>query len=247
MNDLEDKFLSLANNFQKDEKKWKDIINRLIKILIKDKWFIGFIPILVVSLLLSEILPIISIIGMLIFSGAALIETAGLALLGYSFMGYHNIVKLNGYINIVKKNLDDYFYISYVLTDYFKDANYKLKDLRQMNKYLSKFEKDEHNSCFNEIGMKYNYNPISDGKDLQIKDKKKEEIDNNEFNVIVDTNLVDKYIEQSSFSNQSSVNNLELKPGVFDKEKKKVNKNSEYCHIEVSIGKIKVLTIDKYK
>ena len=171
----------------------------------------------------------------------------------YSFLSYHNLVKLNGYIREVKKKFDKHFYLAYVLTDYFKDDDYSFKDMRQMNKYLSKFDVNEPNSCFNEVGMKYNYSHISEDKTLQIEDKEKDKIENvKEFKVITDTSLVDKYLEQPLLLGDdqtvlgSSINNLELKPGVFDSSKKKINKeNNGYTHIEISIGKVKILTIDK--
>lgn len=253
MNELKDKFMVLSNRFQKDEEECKNIVKQLIDIFIKMKWFVPFIPLLIFSLLIGKVLPMISIIGIVIFSLAALCETAGLVLFGYTSIVYYNLIKINAYIDVIKKKFDKYFYLAYVLTDYFKDDDYSFKDMQQMNKYLSKFDVNEPNSCFNEIGMKYNYSHISEDKILQIEDKEKDKIENvKEFKVITDTSLVDKYLEQPLLLEDdqigfgSSINNLELKPGVFDSNKKKLNKeNNGYTHIEISIGKVKVLTIDK--
>ena len=164
--------------------------------------------------------------------------------------------KLCSYISIISDNLDNSFYEAYVIIDYLDKKKIETKEVKYLYEYLSQFNKNEPNSCFNEVGMKYNYSPVSENKLLEIKDKENSFSVNNEngFEVITDMRLVDKYLEQPLLleDNQkvyeSSINNLELKPSVFDKNKKKINKeNNGYTYIEISIGKIKILTIDKCK
>lgn len=161
----------------------------------------------------------------------------------------NHLRELNTYILEIEDDLDSHFYESYVLTDYFKDEDYSLKRVKQMNEYLSKFDKDKPNSCFNEVGMKYNYVPyqmIEENKNIMIEDKKNKKDEVEDLSV-TDTNLVDIPLESSITNNRGSVTNLDLKPSVFDKDKKVINKNNDYDHIEISIGKVKILTIDKRK
>lgn len=162
--------------------------------------------------------------------------------------------ELCSYISMISENLEDKFYEAYVTIDYLNDKKIETKKVTELYKYLSEFDKNEPNSCFNEVGMKYNYRPASEDKVLEIEDKKenvsvKKE---NGFEVITDMSLIDKSIKQPLLSeykktpylDNSHISNLNLKPSVFDRENKKIKRNNEYTHIEVKVGKVKVLTID---
>lgn len=248
-NEIKSKLIKISDNIHKNIKTIiykKDKVDTIFNLYIVIMWLLGFCIDMTFN-------PSFNIFLETLFAqGSGLVVTLFVKnKLDKSIELHH---KLCSYISIISDNLDDSFYEAYVIIDYLNKKKIETKEVKYLYEYLSQFNKNEPNSCFNEVGMKYNYSPVSENKLLEIKDKQNNLLVNNEngFEVITDTSLVDKYLEQPLFleDNQkvyeSSINNLELKPSVFDNSKKKINKeNNGYTHIEISVGKVKVLTIDK--
>lgn len=127
---------------------------------------------------------------------------------------------------------------------YLDNKKIETKKVKELYEYLSSFDKYKPNSCFNEVGIKYNYRPVLESKVLEIENKQEHVSVNkeNDFEVITDTSLVDKYLEHPILLESKEcehlytyrINNLDLKPSVFDGKSKKITRSNDYTRIEIS-------------